>query len=689
MSDATDRLLDAALRPLADFPEQRQTGLELLEKLRKPDHPGAAAMLARWEVVDARPRRRWWRRALALALVVLSVWVGGGAVRDGMRYRRVLWHFGCSGCYEAGAVEKSRTLICEGLSERDRFLLFGDLSQQSRSGQMRALWDSDPANPAAYAAYAFAYKRENQGSFPQDFLETAERVDPDNSWFTYHAAGALALNSVKKERQTSAARKAGDAPAWKVVNEEKLNQALAVLRKATMHKQFVNRQTELIAERVPLLPQPDLVSRVDSGFILLDYFGLDCNTQYLSDAIAAQAWKLGEAGDATGFKQLLGDAETFMRAFDGMKNPTLLDGLILRANGGRLIANLHSAAGKLGLAEEAAQLGRIKDRLEQWSEQRVRREESPESGASKMRCGLGNKGIISLRAMVKSPPPLPDADLQPGRMAEHLLASRACSLAVWVMLGLGLLAVVVYRFCLPPAVLRLAQRVNELLQPIDWAWLLVAGVLLPFGYVTALMRLTPLGGQDWGIHATGWTLPAADFLALALLLLVVPVWVARWRLSRRAAALGICSGNPLIGWLAVAAGLAFVPVLGLSAPMLIDECGLGRMDWNFENPSFIWKSVLLVPLLLLILASVVRALAVPFTRQFSRAVVALAVIPAYACGMLLVMLSLPVYQAAQVSWEHHDALTKLTANGGTRYEGEVARQLLQEVREVLELDGPP
>ena len=676
MSDAPDCLTDAALRALANHPpELRKSALKLLEGMVQATHPDAGAMIARWDAVDACKHRAWWRRALAVALVLLSAWVLAGAVHEAWRYKPVLWHFGYARSAALDPRADSRKAISEGANEQERFLLFGDLSQHSRSGQLRALCVSAPANPAYYAAYAFAYRSENQGSFPPDFLETVQRLDPDNAWFTYHAAGTLAHLTVERQRQASGARKAGEAPAWKIVDEEELNEALALLRTAGSQKAFVDRKKEFIAERVPLVRAHDLISCVNAAAVLPDYFGVDYDLRNLCDALAAKAWLLGEAGDAPGFKQLLGDAEAFIKTFAGMGNPTVIDVLILKLNVDRVILNLHAAAGKLGLVDEATRLGRAKERLRQWSEEHKKRLNSPECGASKMRCGLGNEGIINARNMVKSPPPLADADLKPGRMVEHLLASRACSLAVWALLGLGLLALALYRFCLPQAVLRLAQRINALLLPVDWAWMLGAGVLLPFAYVTALARCTPLGGQDWGLLKGGAAvLIAADFLTIALLLLVVPVLVARWRLGRRAAALGICAGRPLLGWLAVAVAAALVPVLGMTAlPVTSLNLSLGL------------KLALLAPLVLVILTSLVRALAVTFTRQFSRAVVALTLIPTYASAMLLVMASLPIYQAAQSRWEQRDEMTKLTPNGFTRYECEVANEMVKEVREVLGL----
>ena len=677
MSEPADRLTDAALRPLAVPPELRQAGLKLLGGMVQASHPGAAAMIARWDRVDGRVRRPLWRRALVVAGVLLAAWVLIGAVGEGMRYKRVLWYFGYHGAWALGTPAESREVVAGDLNEHERFLLFGDLSQHSRSGQMQALCISAPENPAYYAAYAFAYRSENQGTFPPDLLETAQRLDPDNSWFTYHAAGALACNAVQRTRQTLAARSAGEAPAWQIVDQEKMNQALALLRLAAGQKRFVNRQQEFIAARVPLLRQSDEVSRVTAAAFILDYFGLDYDLRALSDVAAAQAWMLGEAADAPGFQRLLGDVDAYMKAFGAMSDPTLVEAVVYEANADRLMRNLHAAAGKLGLTAEATRLGRIEAGLEQRAKERDQRLDSPGVAAAKRHCALGTTWSANVSTMVKSLPVISDAELKPGRMVEHLLWSRGCSLAAWFLLGAGLLAVALFRFCLPQAVLRLAQRINQLLVPGDWAWMLGAGVLLPFGYVTALLRCSPLGGQEWGLFDGGAAVVVgADFLTLALLLLVMPVLIARWRLGRRAAALGIWHSRSRLGWLAVTAGALVVPVLGMTA-----------LPVTHLTLYLVLRLALLAPLGWVSLVSLARSLAATFTRQLSRAVVALTLIPTYACAMLVLMASMPVYQAMQARWERRDEMTKLSANGVTRYEGAVANELLKEVREVLELDA--
>ena len=663
--------MEAALCPLAAQPASRQAGHEMLDRMRHASHPGAAALLARWAAVDARTRRPLVRRVLVVALVLVSAWVLAAAMREGVQY------WGIGKIMKGAGLTIDERLV-RGLNERDRFLLLGDVTRATKAEQIRVLWVAAPEDAGCFAAYAMKYL-EAHNAYPPDFLATARRVDPANSWFTYLAAADLARNTVQKERQSSASRKAAEAPAWKILDEAKLKQALAMLRDAGKQEHYINRHKEFIAARIPLLPQPDLISRMVVVSYLNDHYPSDITLYSLANAIAAQAWLLGKAGDVNGFRQLLGDADAFMAACGQMPHPTLVGVLIFKQITTSCIRNLEAAAQQLGLAQEASRLNRIKGNFEQEAAAQNKRCEIQSNNGMEKRAGVFTTTIFRLRTQAQSPPPLTDAELQPGRMVEHLLVSRIALLAVWVLLGVGIMALAVYRFCLPAWLLALAQRMNALLLPVDWAWILGVGVVLPFGYVTGLMRCTPLGGQDWGLLKGGVALVVvADFLALALLMLVMPVLAARWRIGLRAAAFGVCSEPALGGRLAVAAAAAAVPLIDLSP---LSASGL--------NPQLVLKLALLAPLLLLISASVVRALAVKFTRQFSRAVVALTLLPVYACGMLLIMLALPVYQAVQTGWERRDVMTELTADGITRYEGEVARQLLAEVRQVLELEAKP
>lgn len=157
-----------------------------------------------------------------------------------------------------------------------------------------------------------------------------------------------------------------------------------------------------------------------------------------------------------------------------------------------------------------------------------------------------------------------------GRLTEHEIMSQLGSLVTWALLLVALAAVVIYRLRAPALIRRLAARMESLLQASDWTWLLIAGVVLPFYYFILITRLTPLGGRDFSLTEndqkffpdTVIPLPLAQFLGLAILLILAPILVTRWRLGIRGAAFGFTNGKSWLGFATVVSAAAFIPVSG-------------------------------------------------------------------------------------------------------------------------------
>lgn len=91
--------------------------------------------------------------------------------------------------------EPPEKLKINNLTKEEELLLYGDPKRTGKAEQMKALWESDPTNPAFFADYALYYLREHR-KLPADFLKIAHDIDPENAWFTCLAA------SVKERRTT-------------------------------------------------------------------------------------------------------------------------------------------------------------------------------------------------------------------------------------------------------------------------------------------------------------------------------------------------------------------------------------------------------------------------------------------------------------------------------------------------------
>lgn len=656
------------MRPIPSDETVRDADAELLLESVPDADPDAVASLARWQWVDDGQRRFPWRKCLAAVLVALSAWVLAVTAQEARRIR-ALWP---QNLFELPP--NLNDVLTRGMSPQRRFLLLGDPAKNSAAERMRSLWDSAPDKAAYFAAFASAYRSEH-GTYPPDFLEVARRLDPDNAWFTYLAAGDLARQAVKKIPRSGKARRAGEPQTWSIVDGEKLDQAIGLLREGNGRLRYIDRRKDFIAMQVPLLPDSDLFDRLASFYYLAGYYGDISPQRRLAEGIAAAAWLAGEAGDAENLRTLARQAEVFLRTVAEPRDPTLLDGLLAKANIAAVSDGIRAAAEKLGLKQEAARFGAIHDKVTRLKERLNQGEETAEDHDLAMKCSyLGASVVSARRRMVSQPPPISDADLRPGRMTERMFVARAYSLAAWIVAGLCMLGIAVFRLVQPKRRSRLAVRVNALLLPVDWLWMVGAGVLVPFGLLTAVAHWTPLGGRAWGTFTGGGWLPlAAVFLTMTLLLLAVPGLIAAWRIRLRTTALGLAGGGTRLGWLAVACALALVPAVGLVAPPA------ANLDW-----SLLAKGMLLAPLLLFILAASVRA---PFgkpSRRLFRLAVASALVPCVACAMVLLIASAPVYQLAQRGFERHDHSINLGPTGISDHEVVLARILLAEVAETLD-----
>ncbi|MCF7675106.1 MAG: hypothetical protein K9N23_20420 [Akkermansiaceae bacterium] len=667
MLDRSDDLIAAALRPIPFTDASRDAVAKCLLESVPDAHPDAVASLARWQRVDDGQARFPWRKWLAAILLALSAWVLAVTAQEARRIRAI-WP---QGLFEPPS--NLNEVLTRGMSPQQRFLLLGDASRDSEAERMRSLWDSAPDKAAYFAAFASAYQREH-GTYPPDDLKVARRLDPDNAWFTYHAAGELAGRAVKKNARSSRARRAGEPMTWNIVNAGMLEQAIALLREGNGQLQYINRNKEFIALQVPLLPDSDLFDRFASAYHLAGYYGGLLTLRKLSDGIAAAAWRSGEAGDADSLRELAGQAEVFLNTVAEVRDPTLVEGLLAKVLIATVSEAMHAAAEKLGLRKEAARFGAIHEKVTRFRERFKQRQETAADQDLVMRSSfLGTSMVSSARRLVTVPPPISDADLRPGRMVERMFAARVYSLMAWIVSGIFLLGAAVFRLVQPRWRLRLAVRMNTLLLPVDWLWMMGAGVLLPFGLLTAVVLWTPLGGRAWGTFTGGGWLPLGTvFLTMTLLLLVVPGLLAAWRIGLRAKALGPGGSGIRLGWLVVVCALAAIPSVGLVAPPT------ANLGWNL-----LAKGMLLAPLLLFITAAIVRApFGKPFHRLFRLAVVS-ALIPCVACGMVLLLASAPIYQHAQSEYQSRDQTVNLGPTGISHDEAVLARILLAEIRETL------
>ncbi|RYD20388.1 MAG: hypothetical protein EOP88_15225, partial [Verrucomicrobiaceae bacterium] len=540
MPDIRDRLIDTAVRPLTDNAEMRFSATELLRNVTKDSGTAGEASVARWDAVDRKRGWRWilpWMLMAAISAVVIAL--------EYQEVSRLSEWSGWMSRYNFlhPLPEAPMERVAASLGERDRLLLFGDLNQGDKVLRMEALWHSEPTNPAFYACHAVTHLLEKE-TLPPDYLETARRIDPENSWFLYLAAGSEMMKVVKKEQKPTkrvAGKVVREIKTYKILDPERYARTLQLLEEAGRLPKFQSYKTEMMRARMRLIPQRTFEEFLDSQLCMMSMGTGIIHLRKVPDVMAARMMQLADAGDVEGFKAFSKTSESLLDKMTAEEPGTLVDELVLAVVAGVTAEYQEHAFKKLGMEEEALRWKNMSARLQARAENRHKRPfivDGKAVPAGKQTGLFFGDGVEMVARHAEHQPPVTDAELEPGRLFEHEMASRFLAHALWVLFLPCAAVLFCYRFCVTAVSRRLSLRMRDLLDFRDHAWVIGLGVLLPFLFVMAVNRLTPLGGREFGMRGTLMMLPLAHFVGLWLLWLVVPVQVIRWRLRRRAGHFG-------------------------------------------------------------------------------------------------------------------------------------------------------
>ncbi|MES2922226.1 MAG: hypothetical protein V4819_11805 [Verrucomicrobiota bacterium] len=674
MTPDSDPLVETAVRPFADNAEMQLAASRLLSDLTESNDGSAAGAIQHWDAMDARTRKPVWRTVLFSVMAVVSAITVVNVARDTLQY--VGLYSSMTKFVSVGSDKRHQQKLENSLTTPQRLLVFGDSSQPTRAGKMKALWDSAPENPAYFGEYAKAYLSDND-RLPPDFLETARRVDPRNSWFTYLAAAVECKGSVEKRKQSKAAKDAGEVRTWNIRDKSKLERALVLLQEARSQPECRDYVRILAQQRIEILPRDNPTDNLHSIAYLAGSSSPDIIAiRHLMDAIGAKGWTLGEEADAEGLKSLIGDSDAFVAALASIEVSNMIEVLVFKVCADGTSKDLGAAAAKLGLAADAARLTETHRRFDAHKLARESRKPSPDRVRPETNGALlASLSLPMVARQMVEPPPLTDDEVKPGRLADHEIFSRASCIGVWILLMVIFCGAAAYRYRSPVLIRRLAKRMEALMLPADWAWLLGVGLLMPLAYMMILNRLTPLGGRQFGLHTTLLLLPAAHFLGLTVLMILLPVLITRWRLGKRAAVFGFANSRSRLGWFAAACAVAFVPVVGWGA-CAGSEVGLAVAAGLIAVPA-LWLLVVML-----------RAIFSKPSKMLHRSTSARVLLPVYATAMLLMVSLAPVYKAAGQRWFERDTLIRLDPAypSMTRYEYEAAVQMRKELRELLGMD---
>lgn len=671
MSDASERFLDRLTRAFLPNHELATHARSEVEARLKPDQDKALEAAAiRLETVDASKLKPSWTKwaMLGLVLVILAV-LGLESLRFSSLKRQLPG-------FSEPTEDTGRWMAkhFKHLSENERLLLFGDVSKTSPSDRIKALWGSEPVNPALFEDYAIAYLNDH-GKLPLEFLETAEKLDPENGWFHLLAAAVMSKDTVKKESQTKLEKEQRQPPRWTILDQTRMREALSLFEKGCSKGRIQSYDTELLKRRFAILPQPadfrDLVLNIAYTASRSNHSSQLLN---LSKAVSAQAGILAERQDAESFRTMLRNWVTFTRSRLNSSPSSSIEALVIKASIYQTNSNFLQAAKDLGLGEEARLLKEVEQRIEKEIAERKIRMNLASDESIKLHGGfLQYKAIGSLIGLAANPPEITPADLASNRRADHAIFAFVLSavMAVLLLLFAGFLSAFPYRH--GELRRKLARRHFSIFDHRDWVVLLCGGVLLPALYFGIIRYFTPLGGLGWSLQATARTVILAQSSLLPLLVISTSVLVVQSRVTRKMSFYKGLRGVSKVGFVLTVIGYLALPLLGLSTsqPLL---------------KSVMFGGEIVIDLLLLwLLTLVIRGLFGRAHHALERQVVARLLVPIFLFAALVNCVAMPLLHLEESHWVKQDRFFRPdpAKPAMSAFEAQVAEQIKAELMEMI------
>lgn len=674
MLPETHPLIDSITETLADNAERRIYANALLGENFDPAHPGVADVTQRIEIASRR-KFRVLRKALPWALAAVAIVVVVFANASTFRFAKTVYNFDIFKPWE-------KSELPSGLTEEGRLLL-GDPAIDDLE-QKRRLHLHAPENPAYFAEYVQAFVTKNS-SLPPDFLENAARTAPHNAFFHYFNASLTGKDSISKNKVS------GPAPPPRYVDGVRLSnlpreaeftikdpavfdQAMEQIAKATALPAFETYTNPMIAVRLRLLPVDNLADFLrammyaygasSSGIIQL---------RHIADLMSARAEQLSKSGRREEFLTLVKQRDAFIGHLGHNPDSILIGELVYAVIASSTATNFQFAAERLGLAELAEAYRKQSDAFREERDLReIQRKKAVDPFPVAKASSLTGWTLPMIGKQVNSPPPLSDADFEPLRRAEHELAGGLGILAAALILPLAALGVFLFRFIARPLIRLLAKRMAGVLGMADWAWVTVIGVLLPISLFLIVTRLTPLGGREYGVMYFDEYLLGVPLLALLLGLLIAPAIVARWRLTKCLAPFGLSDRFTIPISLGM---LAMILVWSLTAlPILV--------RFGAENQyALIALATPPALCLCLVIANALRTIFGKPTARLVQATTAIAVLPAYPIGIIILCALTPIYSAGEKRWLAKETLLRIDPNAPDfgAYEFKVTAQKRKEI----------
>jgi hypothetical protein len=669
-------LIEAITEPFANNAERWMSARAFLGEKFDPAHPSVADATSR---LEAASRRRFpaLRKVLpwAFAVIVLAGVIFSNASKFVYAIK-----VATSSSFEYW--EKGQ--LPAGLTEEERLLL-GDPAIDDLE-QKRRLHLIAPENPAYFAEYAQEFVSGKE-ALPPDFLETTDRIAPNNSFFPYFAAGLMGKESISKNKRSgpspparfSAGIRLSALPReaeYTIKDQAAFDAAMILIAKAATFSDFQTYMNPMIAARVRLVPTNNLPQFTHALICAYGASSGMIQLRLVLDLMCARAEQLSKSGRKEEFLVLARQRDAFISHLGHNPDIILIGELVHQVIVAGTATNFRFAAERLGLTELAETYRKQSDAFREDRDLRdIRSAKEGDLFPQDQASFLIRQSISMLGRQVNSPPPVSAAELGPMRRAEYEFTSGFGVVAAAAIILLAALVVFLFRFITPPMIRLPAKRMADVLGVLDWVWVTGVGILLPVSFFLVVTRLTPLGDRYYGEYSFYFWFPGVQLVALLLGLLIVPGIIVRWRLEKRLAPLGLSDRFTVPLFLVT---LAMIFVWSLAALPFLVRFGMG---------GYLALTVLAAPPALclgLVFANALRTvIGKPATRLWQCAT-AVAVLPAYPIAIIVLCCLTPLFAAGEKHWLAKETLLRINPDAPDlgAYEFKVAAQKRKEINAI-------
>lgn len=675
MHPDAERLIELVTRPLAGNEKLRLAVEKELKKALEIHASSETQTLV--EAADALERAKQkpgggrWKALLYVTAVLVSlvvmVWTGVeiSIIRDS------------TGRIRARDGQEPWHEVFPNLSPDQRLLLSGDTSATSEEGRWKPLWRSEPDNAMYLAEYAAAYVRDNPDSpLSPEVSEAAAKIDPDNGWFLALSATCLAKEAVARKELSKKDASRGVAAVIGVIDEVRLTAALALIHESAEKPRFTGYQGELMSKRLSALPEREglvshvwIMSYVSAAKVSCTFF------RTTGDLLAAGAERCARNNDVDGFRRIISDWHSFTSKFSN-DGANLVDVLVAKSIIISPLLNFRDAARSLGMEAEADHFEGLWNRAKKEKQSRAQRLKRIRSGKSPFETRgslFAGMSAPMVQGLLVSPLAVTDAELRPGRYADHSLAARALACAGWLVMTAAAGTAILIRHLQPVGVRVISGRMQGLLRRDDWCWLFAVGVVLPVVWYVVISRFTPLSPREWSIRPVA-SPTLCQFVSLLLSLIISPVVIVDLLLAKRGAALGLARRRQWPGLVAAFAALAGVPLTG-AIPVA------GPLEPVFIVSS--WAAIVIA--VLWICTELAISVFGNHPSRLRLATASLTALPLFACCALLMALVVLIHRTEEKYWIRKDRLGEMSAEvpAMSGYEHRVTQKLKAETLEFL------